>query len=177
MIAVGVFWAVQQFGQSLQGLWLSLIGVFLFSTATISYRQEKRRESLRPYRVADAFRADWISLPAETALGSPLVSHNLRLPDAILGVISQDRIVGIVTGRDLAKNPASSSPFTTLAQIMAPMSSYPIVGPADGLYEALERMESEGLDRLAVVHDGRLMGFLSMADARALIFTRPKNRF
>ena len=158
IIGAGLVWLY--FGHYFQGIWFALIGMFLFSAATSSYRQERNREAMRSYRVADAFTTEWFSLPSETALGSPLVSHGLSGPESLIGVLADNRIQGVVTRQNLALTPAGSSPFTTLGQVMVPLASLPSVEPAEAIYDALERMETDGLTRLAVVSDGRLLGFL-----------------
>ena len=170
IIATGLVWLY--FGHSFQGIWFALIGLFLFTAATASYRQERNRESMRVFRVADAFTTDWFSLPSETALGSPLVSHGLAGPDALIGVLADNRIQGVVTRQNLALAPAGSSPFATLGQVMVPLASLPSVGPAEGIYDALERMETDGLTRLAVVSDGRLLGFLNKEELLRFIARR-----
>ena len=159
IIATGLVWLYS--GNSFQAIWFALIGLFLFSAATSSYRQGRNRESMRSFRVADALNTNWFSLPSETALGSPLVSHGLAGPEAIIGVLADNRIQGVVTRQNLALIPAGSSPFATLGQVMVPLASLPSVGPAEGIYDAMERMENDGLTRLAVVSDGRLLGFLN----------------
>ena len=164
IIAGGLVLLKPPFGQTFSGVWFALIGLFLFYAATVSYRQEKNRESMKSYRVVDALTTDWFSLPSETALGSPLVSHGLAAPGAVIGVLADNRIQGVVTRRNLALSPAGSSPFSTLGQVMVPLASLPSVGPAEGIYDALERMEADGLTRLAVVSDGRLLGFLNKAE-------------
>ncbi|MFB3098022.1 MAG: site-2 protease family protein [Dehalococcoidia bacterium] len=170
IIATGLVWLY--FGHSFQGIWFALIGLFLFTAATASYRQERNRESMRVFRVADAFTTEWFSLPSETALGSPLVSHGLAGPDALIGVLADNRIQGVVTRQNLALAPAGSSPFATLGQVMVPLASLPSVGPAEGIYDALERMETDGLTRLAVVSDGRLLGFLNKEELLRFIARR-----
>ena len=162
IIAIGLAWLYS--GPTFSPVWFALIGLFLFYAATLSYRQERNRESMKTYRVADALTTDWFSLPSETALGSPLVSHGLAAPGAVIGVLADNRIQGVVTRRNLALSPAGSSPFSTLGQVMIPLASLPSVGPAEGIYDALERMEADGLTRLAVVSDGRLLGFLNKAE-------------
>ena len=158
-----------------QGIWFALVGLFLFSAATASYRQERNRESMRSFRVADAFAADWFSLPSETTLGSPLVSHGLAGPEAIIGVLADNRIQGVVTRKNLALIPAGSSPFATLGQVMIPLASLPSVGPTEGIYDALERMETDGLTRLAVVSDGRLLGFLKKEEVLRFVARRRRS--
>ena len=166
----GLMWLY--LGLSFQGIWFALIGLFLFSAATASYRQERNREWMKSFRVADAFTTDWFSLPSETTLGSPLVSHGLAGPEAVIGVLADNRIQGVVTRQDLALIPAGSSPFAMLGQVMAPLASLPSVGPAERIYDALERMETDGITRLAVMSDGRLLGFLNKEEVLRFVARR-----
>ncbi len=156
----------------LQGIWFALVGGFLFSAATVTYRQERVRESLRSISVADVMTTDWFNLPGDTPLGAPMVTRGLYGGEGILGVLVDGQIKGIVTRRHMARTPASSSPFTTLAQIMLPLSVLASVGPEDGMFDALEQMEAERLDRLAVVRNGLLLGFVSRLEARRFLRTR-----
>ncbi|MCH7521538.1 MAG: site-2 protease family protein [Candidatus Marinimicrobia bacterium] len=174
IIASGL--ALLYFGHHFQGIWFALIGLFLFSAATASYRQEKNRESMRSFRVADVFTTSLFSLPSETALGSPLVSQGLTGPEAVIGVMADNRIQGVVTRQNLALTPAGSSPFATLGQVMVPLASLPSVGPEEGMYEALERMETDGIARLAVVSDGRLLGFLAKEEVLRFMVRRRSGR-
>ena len=166
----GLMWLY--LGLSFQGIWFALIGLFLFSAATASYRQERNREWMKSFRVADAFTTDWFSLPSETTLGSPLVSHGLAGPEAVIGVLADNRIQGGVTRQNLALIPAGSSPFAMLGQVMVPLASLPSVGPAERIYDALERMETDGITRLAVVSDGRLLGFLNKEEVLRFVARR-----
>ena len=45
IIATGLVWL--HFGQTFSGVWFALIGLFLFYAATVSYRQERNRESMK----------------------------------------------------------------------------------------------------------------------------------
>ena len=169
MVVSGVILAVMG---ELQGIWFALIGGFLFSAATVTYRQERVRESMRSFSVADVMTTDWFNLPGDTPLGSPMVARGLNGDQGILGVLVDGQIKGIVTRRHLARTPAGSSPFTTLAQMMVPLALLGSVRPEDGLFDAIERMETDRLDRLAVVRNGLLLGFVSRPEARRFLRTR-----
>jgi uncharacterized membrane protein (UPF0136 family) len=100
LVAAGIGLAVM--GQY-QGIWMSLVGGFLIVTATLSYRQEQARESLRAYRVSDAMTTDWCMLPGETPLTSQLVVQGFSGGEDFVGVLLDGRMQGIVTRRQLAQ--------------------------------------------------------------------------
>ena len=84
-------------------------------------------------------------------------------------VVEGDRLVGIVTDRDLVvrvlaegRDPSS----TTLGEIAS--SDLTTVSPDTDLHEALDLMSASQVRRLPVVEGGRLVGIVAQADiARA----------
>jgi Zn-dependent protease len=173
MIAGGVagfFWL------GVTSLWTALIGGFLLSAATATYRQERAKESLRAYRVADVMTTRWQAVASETPLGSPLVAQWLPSGDDFLAVLAEGQVRGILTRRGVARVPQSLWPQTPVATAMLPLSSLPTLAPEDDMVEALERMENENLDRLAVLSNGVLLGFVSREDTWRLQRARPRSR-
>lgn len=174
MIAGGV--AGYFFRLGVSSLWMSLIGVFLLSAATASYRQERAKESLRAYRVADVMTTRWQTVAGETTLGSPLVAQWLPSGDDFLAVLAEGQVRGILTRRGVARVPQSLWPQTTVTAAMLPLSSLPALAPEDDMVQAMERMENENLDRLAVLSNGVLLGFVSREDTWRLLPGRPRSR-
>jgi Zn-dependent protease len=164
MVAGGLGWLLFGPGNRFQGLWMALIGSFLFSAATTSYRQERTREQFKSHRVSDAMSTSWNVLPGETLLASPLVAQALSGREDFLAVLVDQRVQGIVTRRNLARTAQSAWGATSLAQAMLPLSALPRIAPEDPVFDALERMEAENLDRLAVMRGETLLGILSRAD-------------
>ena len=159
MVSGGAILAV--FGAGLQFIWLAFIGAFLFSAATASYRQERNRERLKAYSVADAMVPDIRVLPWDTPLDSPQVFQELARGNGLLAVAAGSRIHGVLTRRALAQVPARRWPDTPLSQAMLPLASLPTVAPGMSVADALEQMEDEGFDHLAVRREGELVGFIS----------------
>ncbi len=159
MVVGGVMLAV--FGTGLQSIWLAFIGAFLFSAATASYRQERYRERLKAYTVADAMAQDFRVLQWNTSLDSPLVSQELARGNGLLAVAGESRIHGVLTRRALARVPSREWPDTLLSQAMLPLASLPSVTLGVSVADALEQMEDGGSDHLAVRREGVLVGFIS----------------
>lgn len=166
MVVTGLGWAV--FSQ-FQGIWFGLIGAFLFWAATVTYRQERARESLRLYRVADVTTTDWFTLPGETSLNSPLVAQWLGGRDDFLGVLLAGQMRGIVTRHQLSQVPMVTWPYTSLSQIMVPLQSIPKTEASDAIFDVVEGMEADHLDRMAVVSNGVLLGFINRANAKRFV--------
>ena len=165
MMAGGVLLVV--FGAGLQSIWLAFIGAFLFSAATASYRQERTRERLKAYSVADAMAPDFRAVPWDTPLDSPLVSQELARGKGLLGVTggggTNGVLMGVLTRRALERVPSRAWPDISVFQAMIPLDSVASVGPDASVADALEQMEDEGLDHLFVRREGVLVGFIGHA--------------
>lgn len=159
MVIGGVLLVV--FGAGFQSIWLAFIGAFLFSAATASYRQERDRERLKAYSVADAMAPDIRVLPWDTHLDAPIVSEELARGGGLLAVGGEGRIHGVLTRRAVAGVSNRDLPVTSLAQGMLPLDSGSSVAHDASVSDALEQMEYEGLDHLAVRQHGVLVGFIS----------------
>ena len=159
MVVGGVTLAVSVAG--VQSILLAFIGVFLFSAATASYRQERNRERLKAYSVADAMATDFRVLPWDTPLDSPLVSQELARGNGLLAVVGEGGIHGVLTPGALAGVPSREWPDTPLSQAILPLASLPSVTLAVSVADALEQMEDGGFDYLAVRREGVLVGFIS----------------
>ena len=106
MIAGGIFLIVSNGG--VQSAWMALIGAFLFSTATTSYRQERENERLRQFTVGQVMAAGWPA-PAPRApdahhiVPGDTVFHALEQMEnedtGHLPVIENGMVVGVI-GRE-----------------------------------------------------------------------------
>ena len=82
-----------------------------------------------------------------------------------LPVVDQDKLVGIVTDRDLVTNVLAKDLDPHKVPVSAVATENPeFVAPEDSLDTALQRMAEKQVRRLPVVEDGRLVGILAQAD-------------
>ena len=82
-----------------------------------------------------------------------------------LPVVDGDRLVGIVTDRDLVLQVLAKDLDPSKVTISEVASENPVVAkPDEALDAALQRMAQEQIRRLPVVDDGRLVGILAQAD-------------
>jgi len=174
LVAIGIGLA---FIGQYQGIWTSLVGGFLIVAATMNYRQEQARESLRSYRVADAMITDWCTLPGETPLTSQLVAQGFSGGEDFVGVLLEGRMQGIVTRRQLAQATRGSWSYTTLAQVMRPLSDLTAVEPNAAIFDVLEHMDQADLERSTVVGNGILLGFITRTNAQRFVRSLSPSKF
>jgi len=82
-----------------------------------------------------------------------------------LPVVDQEKLVGIVTDRDLVRNVLAKDLDPHKVSVSDVATDSPVVaGPEEPLDAALQRMAEKQVRRLPVVEDGRLVGILAQAD-------------
>ena len=83
----------------------------------------------------------------------------------VLPVGENDRLVGMITDRDITTRAVAEGTDVRMALVRDFCSSDPVVvGPNAALDEALQLMARNSLRRLPVVEDTRLVGILAQAD-------------
>ena len=82
-----------------------------------------------------------------------------------LPVVDEEKLVGIVTDRDLVTNVLAKDLDPHKVPVSDVATENPVfVGPEDRLDTALQRMAEKQVRRLPVVEEGRLIGILAQAD-------------
>lgn len=165
MAVGGLVLAMLEFGQlGVAGIWFALIGAFLLVAATTSYRQEREREGLTRYKVADVMTDRWGSSQPGVLPGTPLFAQG-----EILHPVTGPTRLSSRSDRRWARRILDRVSRTPLAA--APMSEATQSGagefwltPDDTVMEAMEQVRAGMQDRLPVVRDGELLGFLARED-------------
>ena len=156
-------------GQLLGGLWLILIGLFLRAGAEGTYQQVTVEQVLAPIAVKDAMTRNVITVPPALSIARAIdeffwVHHVSSFP-----VVDQARLVGIVTLDRLKHVSRERWATTTVGDLMLPMSEALTAAPGDSLWSAFRKLGQNGVGRLAVVEDERLIGYLSIKDVTHLL--------
>ena len=145
---------------------LLLIALFVYVAAGSESRMTAIRELLRGVAVSDLMTSSPLTAnPTDTAgeLGRRMFAERQR------GYPVTDRHgapLGFVTIDTLGQVPSDERETTRIDTVMADI---PTITPGDDAFDALTVMGRNGVDRLVVVEDGRVVGLVSRADiARAL---------
>ena len=148
-------WFYYRAGDPFMGLWLALVGLFLFDAARSVVR---RRKTLRT--AGDAMTAPVSVEPDSTV--SHFVDNVLPLHRQEAVAVARDqRLHGILTLRDLKELPRERWHTTRVRDVMRPVSPELFVAPQTPLSRAEHLMNQNGAGALAVVNQaGELVGFL-----------------
>jgi Zn-dependent protease/predicted transcriptional regulator len=162
LIALGIFRVFT--GEFLGGLWFVLIGLFLRQAAEGSYQQLVLRNTLGPLAVRDVMTRDVIQVPAD--LSVERVVEEFFWPHRVSSfpVVDGGRVVGIVALDGLKEVPPERRSETPVRRLMLPLTDALVAAPADSLWRAFEKLTQNGLGRVVVLEDGRLVGYLSVKD-------------
>ncbi len=169
-IVVGVYQAFS--GNLLNGIWTAFIGWFLLNASGSRVRQERIKDALGGHTVSEAMSHGYTRLEAGTTLQCLLDDHILNPGSEgrrIYIIEEDDQVAGLVTQHMLRNVPRQEWAHTTLAQVMLPIDQWKKVAPDTELWQAIEKMDQNGVNQLPVVVDGHIQGMLTREDVIGFI--------
>jgi Zn-dependent protease len=128
------------------GLWLLLIGWFLYSAAKASYQQAGIQEILDGVKVRHIFLDEAVS------------GYFLRYGFGGFPVVENGRYLGMLTLKELKDVPREA---TLVSAVYAPHKAEWEVLPDEDAVKALERMIRGDVGRLVVTSEGRIEGLIT----------------
>ena len=144
------------------GLWLMLIGWFLYTAAQSSFQQASFQELLRGVKVRAIMVKDIISLSPDITVEAAVNDYFLKYGYGGFPVIDGGRFLGFLTLRECKDVPKEKWSTAKAADIYVPHERKWEVSEDDDATKALELMISADRGRLAVVSsDGRLLGIIT----------------
>ncbi len=163
MIAYGLFSA---FTSGFSGIWLVLIGWFLWRAARGSYQQLLVMQALEGAKVHDVMRRHLAWVRPEISVASLVSEHFMRSDQRAFPVLGEGGVlVGLVTVTDVQRLPQERRATTTVAEIMTPVSELEQIGEDAPASDALQKLGARDVDQVPVV-DGRgtLLGLVRRQD-------------
>jgi predicted transcriptional regulator len=137
-------------GGGIQGLWLVLIGVFLYRAARSTYRDMEIRQLLRGIPVADVVERFGTPIPLATPVSLAAQEYFLRSGGGAFPVGEPGRSVGLVELQRLSQVPQDARAGLTVEEILTPWSQLPVVSWGDDVDAALRKMMESGRDDVVV---------------------------
>jgi Zn-dependent protease/predicted transcriptional regulator len=147
------------------GLWLGFLGWLLFQAAQGSYTQVRVKQALQAVRVKDLMSANPETIAPEATLREAVEQHFMAHSYGGYPVVDEaGRLVGLLTRQQV--NAVSPGPWdaVAVAHVMLPATAFQTLGPDDAVGDRLDALMAEGVGRLPVVEDGRVVGLLSQTD-------------
>ena len=159
VIGVGIAMALADLAT--EGLLVIALGWLLTTGARTLDRRLALERLLRGVTVREAMEADPPSVGPNLTVDT--FADRYEGPDGIpaMPVVEDEHVLGIIGRRRLQRLGRRRFGSTRASEVMAVPPQAPVLAPDDPLWEALDTMNSGGIDGLAVAVEGRLAGMLT----------------
>jgi Zn-dependent protease len=170
-IAFGV--AIFVVDRSVQGMWMIVVGTFLFSIALSNYREMRHRENLQKHTILELLNSSYKSLAPNLTLGQVLDLYGDPSTYIAMLVSDEGRLTGLLTSQSLDSIPRSRWSTTSVQSVATPVNQIFTVLPDDDALKVLELMEEKNLTEVLIVRNGALIGCVRRKTIDA--FSRSQN--
>jgi len=161
---------------SVSGIWLALIGWFLLGAAGNETRFVKVRAALEGLCVRDVMTRDPVTAPADETLGEFIDALAGRARHSTYPVVSNGDALGLLPFRSIAHHPRSEWDQRLVRDSMLAKDQVPVLDSEDSAEDALNELAGGEIHRGLVLHDGELVGFISISDLASVLSQRDSFR-
>ena len=153
---VGLF---QDYISPWSGLWFSLLGLFLESSARQAWFQAKALEVLSSVTAEEIMNSDLPTTDSQVAL-TYLANRN---DEHYIYFVENDeeRVVGVLTEKEVASVAVDERRAATAGQVMSRTQDVEVAAPKEDGATLLQRMESSDTWMMPVVSEGNVVGVVS----------------
>ncbi|MEK6809191.1 MAG: site-2 protease family protein [Nanoarchaeota archaeon] len=141
------------------GLWLILMGGFLYFIAGVSYEQVLVKDALSRINVKKVLVKNYLTLDPSMRFSEFLKRH--QDSDEELYLVKDASFSGILDLKNIAALPAKMQKSISLKQLSLPLSKVGALHSEDSAYSAYKKLSEQNLDFLPVLDKLDLLGFAS----------------
>ncbi|MDE2623079.1 MAG: site-2 protease family protein [Betaproteobacteria bacterium] len=153
------------------GLWIVFIGWFLDNAAKSQLQEVAFRDLLSGHPVVQVMNPSCPTVSATLSLQQLVDDYILTGHQRCFLVHESDRVTGLVTPQRIRAVPRSEWSRQTAGQVMLPLAQAQSTTPNESLWQALQRMDRDGVNQLPVVRQGQVIGMLSREDVISYLRT------
>ena len=154
-----VFW-----GFFIFGLWMVMIGFFLRQASSASYLHVVVEGALKGFKVRDAMRADFVSVPGDITVQDLVDDYVFKHHLDCYPVMEGRELMGLIAVEDIKGMPRQVWNKTRIADVMRKDIDRISVHLDDDLSGVLRKTISERCGRLAVLEGGEVVGVVTRKD-------------
>lgn len=166
LIAVGFLNLIT--GSVISGVWLIFIGLFLREAADVSYRQVAMKKILGGTKVEEIMTRNVIAVPADITLDRLVDEYIFKSHHSSFPVIEDDILQGLATLNAVKAVPKEKWSTTPVKEIMVPLGREIVLSKNTFVIDALSKLARNGIGRLLVIEDSKMIGILSQRDVMRL---------
>ncbi|HAE61012.1 MAG TPA: site-2 protease family protein [Eubacteriaceae bacterium] len=162
LIFNGVFLALA--GNLFNGLWFLFIGWFITQASQSSYQHVVMNDMFNKICVNKFMTENVVTVEYYVSLEQLVEDYFYKYKFSMFPVVRIGEIMGIVTLDDIKKVHKSIWDETTVGSIAQKIEEDLIVSPRDTVSIAMDKAFKNGVGRVLVMEDGRLLGIVSRTD-------------
>ena len=162
--------------RSPSGIWLALIGWFLLGAAGNETRFMHAREALEGLHVRDLMTREPVTAPANETLGEFADSLSGLARHSTYPVVSNRDVLGLLPFGAISGRPRAEWGDRLVREITLTRDRVPFLDSEDTAVDALNELAGGEIGRGLVVHDGELVGILSISDLARVLGQRSSFR-
>jgi Zn-dependent protease/CBS domain-containing protein len=170
MIAGGIYLFLNY--SSISGAWLALIGWFLLGAAGSETRYLRAHEALQGLHVRDLMTREPVTAPADETLGEFIDTLAGRAGHSTYPVVSNGEVLGLLPFRSIAHHPRGEWDTRLVRDSMLTRDQISILDSDDSAAAALSELAGGEIQRGLVLHEGRLVGLISISDIGRVLSER-----
>ncbi len=167
LIVMGALSAIT--GNLVGGIWLVFIGFFLQQAADSGYYQVMMRKGLEGHFVWEVMQTDVVTVDADTPIDAAVHDYFMKYRFNSFPVLENGRLAGMLTTHDLKAIPREEWYHRYVREIMETGPVEHALGPDETAFTALVKIAQDGMGRLPVVQDGKIVGIVSNRDIMKLL--------
>jgi predicted transcriptional regulator len=156
-------------GNFVGGLWWFLIGLFLRSTAQMSYQQLLARSLFNTKKVNELMVKNPVTVPRSISLEEFVRDYVYKHHFQMYPVLSFGKLTGCISIKQVASIPREEWAASTVGAVALPCNEETTVGPEEDANKALAIMNRTGNSRLLVVKGDQLEGIIALKDMLNLL--------
>ncbi|MBT9138854.1 MAG: putative zinc metalloprotease Rip3 [Syntrophomonadaceae bacterium] len=143
------------------GLWLMLIGWFLYMAAQSSYQQVSLQETLSGIKVKNIMVRDIITMSLNLTIDTAVNEYFLKYGYGGFPVVDDGKFLGFITLKEIKNVPKEKWLDVMISKIFVPHDKKWEVPEEDDVMKALELMIMEDKGRLVVMDRGSVIGLIT----------------
>jgi Zn-dependent protease/CBS domain-containing protein len=159
-------------GNFFNGIWLVLIGWFLETAASSSYRQMVLQDMLKGHTASEVMSRDCMVVPPDITVERLVNEHILSSGRRCFPVVSGDHTEGLVTLSNVRSIPRDARKTTLVRDAMTPLSKVKSVSPNEDLSTILQILSENDINQVPVVRDNKVLGIVARDNLINFINTR-----
>ncbi len=156
LIIVGIFGLTSGYGAN--GVWLVLLGGFLYLIANVSYEQVVIKETLSSIKISHLMKRNFPALNPESTFTDFLKKYKNAEKTTFL--VRNDKFTGILDLRKLTRLPPKLHAVTKIKQLSLPLSQIKTLDSKQNAYQAFKTFAEQDLELLPITEKRKFVAII-----------------